>query len=145
MCLWDDGTEGHGSSGVDGEPCLGFGKEASIPDRESLDFLLSPPSFSSLAFLLSFSMAFASPSIHSMPSLLAVLPRSKFAASLVALRIKSGKLVRLPLASASLTASTFKRGGRRWPTLFPREDLGACRKLGAVGSRAPPFSNPPRI
>src|SRR6187402_2915582 len=45
--------------------------------------------------------------------LLGLFPRSIMAASLVARRMRSGKLVKLPLASASLTASIFRRGGRR--------------------------------
>lgn len=40
------------------------------------------------------------------------VPVSRTAASLVARRINSGKLVRLPLASASLTASMLSLGGR---------------------------------
>lgn len=51
------------------------------------------------------------------PSLLAVRPRSRFDATLVALRIRSGRLVRLPRASASRTASTLSLGGRLEPTL----------------------------
>ena len=142
----EDGRDGHPSPGVVGVAWPGFGKEARMPESEPSDLLFAP-SFSSLAFLLNFSLLprAASASIHSIPSLLAVFPRSKFAASLVALRIRSGRLVKLPLASASRTASTFKRGGRRCPTLSPSNDLGASRKLGAVGSRAPPFSKPPKI
>ena len=51
----------------------------------------------------------------SMPSRLAVRPRSRLDASRVALRIRSGKLVRLPRASASRTASMSSLGGRRAP------------------------------
>lgn len=42
-------------------------------------------------------------------------PVSNTAANLVALRMRSGKLVRLPLASASLTTSMFNIGGTRLP------------------------------
>lgn len=51
----------------------------------------------------------------SKPSRLAVLPLSRFAANRVARLINSGKLVRLPRASASRTASTSRRGGRGLP------------------------------
>jgi hypothetical protein len=51
--------------------------------------------------------------MSSIPNLLAVFPRSRFAANLVALRIRSGRLVRLPRASVSLTISRSRRGGRR--------------------------------
>lgn len=44
-----------------------------------------------------------------------LLPLSINDASLVARRIRSGKLVRLPRASAALTASISRRGGRRSP------------------------------
>lgn len=51
--------------------------------------------------------------MSSMPILLAVLPLSRFEASFVARLIRSDRLVVLPRASASRTASIFSRGGRR--------------------------------
>lgn len=51
----------------------------------------------------------------SRPNRLAVLPLSRFAARRVARLINSGKLVKLPRASASRTASTSRRGGRGLP------------------------------
>jgi len=62
----------------------------------------------------------------SRPNLLAVLPRSRFAASLVARLMRSGRLVKLPRASASRTASTLIFGGRRFPT---RSASVFCRVL----------------
>ena len=74
------------SSGV---PLLGGGNDARMseiePERRR-------GSFSMLA-------------MSSIPVLLAVFPLSRLAANLVALRMRSGKLVMLPLVSESLTAS----------------------------------------
>lgn len=50
--------------------------------------------------------------MSSMPSLLAVFPLSRFDASLVALRIRSVRLVVLPRDSMSRTASMLSLGGR---------------------------------
>lgn len=52
------------------------------------------------------------PSNQSMPSLLAVLPRSRLEASLVARTMRSVRLVKEPLISASRGASTFNKEGR---------------------------------
>lgn len=81
------------------------------------------------------------------PNLLAVLPRSRLEASLVARRIKSGRLVRLPRASASLTTSTLSRGGRLEPTLCEKVvgSVGVWRLFESMSGSAPPFSSPPRI
>jgi hypothetical protein len=75
----------------------GSGKAESISDR-------LPDA--RLAFSLALNMS-------SIPSRLAVLPLSRFEASFVARLINSARLVVLPRASASRTASMFKRGGRR--------------------------------
>ena len=91
---------------------------------------------------LSFSF---SSSIPKNPSALAVLPRSRFDANLVALLINSGRLLELPLAcSLSLTASRLSLAG----LLVPRslidggtEPKGVAEPLDPI---APPFSNPPR-
>lgn len=110
-----------------------------MPDSEASDpLVIPPPNFSSIASRLSFSLL-ASANIQSLPSLLAVFPRSRLAARRVALRIKSGRLVRLPLASASRTASTLSLAGRLCPASSPNV------VLGAVALSAPPFSKPPRI
>ena len=85
-----------------GVPLLGGGKEASMsdiePERRRSRFSGSPKS--------------------SMFCLLAVLPRSRFAASLVALLIRSGRLVLLPRASVFRTASRSSEGGRWSATIF---------------------------
>ena len=91
---------GHMVSRLGVPPAAGAGKAEIMSDM--VDSRLArgrPPSFSS------------SPSMSSMPSRLAVLPRSRFPASLVALRISSVRLVVLPLASISLTASMSSFGG----------------------------------
>ena len=136
----DEGTVVHWWwSGVVGVAWAGFGKEARMPVKEPSDLLfIPPPSFSSFVASL-----LLSANIHSTPSLLAVFPRSRLAARRVALRIKSGRLVRLPLASDSRIVSTLSFGGRLWPIRSVNEGLGV--KLDAVVSIAPPFSKPPRI
>jgi hypothetical protein len=83
----------------------GGGNEARISESEP-DLLLSESCACS-----------ASSSKKLRPSLLAVRPRSRLDATLVALRMRSGRLVRLPRASASRTASTLSLGGRLEPTL----------------------------
>lgn len=83
----------------------GGGNEARMSEREP-DLLLSEACACG-----------ASSSKKLRPSLLAVRPRSRFDATLVALRMRSGRLVRLPRASASRTASTLSLGGRLEPTL----------------------------
>ena len=118
--------------GVTGE---GDGKAASMsdiePEREPRLCL------SSLAFSFSSSMP-------KKPRRLAVLPRSRLDASLVALRISSGRLLELPLdCSLSLTASRLSLAG----LLVPRslidggtEPKGVALPLDPI---APPFSKPP--
>ena len=66
------------------------------------------------------------------------LPRSIIAAKRVALRMRSGKLVKLPLASASLTASMSNRGGLRIADNRLKPGLGV--RLG--GSPAAAGVNP---
>ena len=147
MCLRDEGTEVHWSRsfGVVGVAWAGFGKEARMPVKEPSDLLIiPPPSFPSFAGWLNFSLLL-SLNTQSMPSLLAVFPRSRLAARRVALLIKSGRLVRLPLTSASRTASTLSFGGRFCPIRSVNEGLVACPKLAALVSSAPAFSKPPRI
>ena len=56
-------------------------------------------------------MLFLRPQVILLPG----LPVSNTAASFVALRMRSGRLVKLPLASASRTASMFNRGGNLRP------------------------------
>ena len=83
--------------------------------------------------------------MFSMPIRLAVRPRSRFEASLVARRISSGRLVALPLASPACAASRFSGGGRF--SSFPVTD-GAPEVIGEavpLESKAPAFSRPPRI
>lgn len=60
---------------------------------------------------------------QSMPNLLEVLPRSRFEARRRARWMRSGRLVREPRASASRTASRFRRAGRRAPTRSLRVDV----------------------
>ena len=75
-------------------------------------------------------------SISSMPTRLAVLPRSRFEANFVARRMSSGRLVALSLPS--LVAFRFRFGGR----LVPFPVIGAAVEGEAVPleARAPPFS-----
>lgn len=91
-----------------------------------------------------FSLSFAFKT-SSMPIRLAVLPRSKFDASLVALLISSGKLVALFPLRTAFGGSRFKRVGRFGPFAFIE---GAVEVEGVVVSleaSAPPFSRWPRI
>lgn len=67
---------------------------------------LPPASFS-------FARSLSEKSLRSFNLLPGRFPLSIIAANFVALLIRSGKLVRLPLASASLTASISSFGGRR--------------------------------
>jgi len=90
-------------------------------------------------FLLAFSF---SSSMPRKPSRLAVLPRSRFDASLVALFISSGRLLELPLPSFSLTASRFSRAGFLSP-LSLIEGGVVLKDEVPLGPSAPPFSRPP--
>lgn len=78
------------------------------------------------------------------PSRLAVLPRSRFDANLVALLINSGRLLELPLAcSLSLTASRLSLAGLFAPRSLideGTEPKGVAEPLDPI---APPFSRPP--
>ncbi len=81
----------------------------------------------------------------SMPTRLAVRPRSRFEASLVARRMSSGRLVELPLVSPACAVSRFSRGGRL--SSFSLID-GADEVIGEavpLESKAPAFSRPPSI
>jgi hypothetical protein len=60
-----------------------------------------------------------------------LLPLSKLAASCVARRIKSGRLVKLPLASAWRTLSISNFGGRRMADSRLYRGLGGCGDPGA--------------
>ena len=123
--------EGQFVLGVVGVPTPGGGKAESIPESPPPDFRR----FSSSPVL-----------IQSQPNRLAVFPRSRLAASLVARLMRSGKLVIEPLASASRTASTFNLGGRFVPTRSASVPLVLWRtSLAVAGSSAPPFSSPPKI
>ena len=123
------------------EPCRsavgvrtdGEGKALSISE---IDPVLDPcPDFSALSFRM-----------FSMPIRLAVRPRSRFEASLVARRMSSGRLVALPLViSPACAASRFSGGGRLGS--FSLID-GAVEVIGEavpLESRAPAFSRPPSI
>jgi hypothetical protein len=83
----------------------GGGKFASIPPRDEPSDGRCRSGFS------------LSPTIQSIPSRLAVLPRSRFAASRVARRMRSGRLVSDARASASRTACTSRFGGLLVPAL----------------------------
>jgi hypothetical protein len=82
------------------------------------------------------SLPLAGPSQPSMPSLLAVRPRSRFDASRVARLIKSERLLNEPRASSSLTTSTSMRAGLFLPTRCPDKPVvGDLRvSLSALGS-----------
>ena len=110
------------SLGVCPRIVAGGGKEASMPPRDEPSDGRWRNGFS------------PSPIIQSMPSLLAVFPLSRFAASLVARLIKSGRLVRDARASASRTASMLRFGGRLDPTL-------PASPLGCLLSARLPFSS----
>lgn len=90
-------------------------------------------------FLLAFSF---SSSMPRKPSRLAVLPRSRFDASLVALLISSGRLLELPLPSPSLTASRFSLAGLFSP-LSLIEGGVLLKDEVPLGPSAPPFSRLP--
>ena len=88
-----------------------------------------------------FALSFSS-SMPKRPSRLAVLPRSRFDASLVALLISSGRLLELALTSFSLTASRLSLAGLFSP--FPLIEAGVVLKAeGPLEPSAPPFSKPP--
>ena len=108
----EENGEGHLEIGRSllGVPKAGGGKDASMSEIDPDRLLVSADDLPGSEDLLVLFSAFI---MSQIPSLLAVFPLSRLAATRVALRIKSGKLVRLPLASASLTASMSRRGGRR--------------------------------
>ena len=111
----------------------GEGKALSISD---IDPVREPcPDFSALSLRM-----------FSMPIRLAVRPRSKLEANLVARRMSSGRLVALPLpTSPACAASRFNGGGRL--NSFSLID-GAVEVNGEavpLESRAPAFSRPPSI
>lgn len=91
-------------------------------------------------FLLAFSF---SSSMPRKPSRLAVLPRSRFDASLVALLMSSGRLLELPLPSFSLTASRFSLAGFFSPLSLIESGV-VLKDEVPLGPSAPPFSRPPR-
>ena len=70
--------------------------KADLPDSDPSPFLIGP---------------FSPKKVRSSMRLPGRLPLSIMEASLVARRIRSGRLVRLPLASAARTASMSRRGG----------------------------------
>ena len=85
-------------------------------------------------------ITFSSGKSSSAMRLAGLFPLSIIAANLVALLIKSGKLVKLPLASASRTASISNRGGRRMADRRLNPGLGVldgvvfpgCNELAAA-------------
>jgi hypothetical protein len=101
-------AEGHLDDWLLGVSCPGGGNAASM--SESPDWRVS--------FLSG-----APASQKSRPKRLAVFPRSRFAASRVALLINSGRLVRLPRASASRTASISSFGGLLVPARSAKLDV----------------------
>lgn len=123
--------EGQDEVGRSGVPFLGVaipggGKAASMPERPDLCFSSGDkPNSLSLARSLSLGQSL---SANRLPGL---FPRSIIAASLVARLIKSGKLVKLPLASASRTASISSLGGLRIADNRLKPGLGV--RAGAGG------------
>ena len=99
------------------------------PDLDAL------PDFSRVSLSLAFSMS-------SMPIRLAVLPRSRFVANLVARRISSGRLVLLPRTGLSFASLRFSGGGRLSPLSFRSDGSGEAVPLE---ESAPPFSRWPRM
>lgn len=86
-----------------------------------------------------------SSSIFKKPNRLAVRPRSRFAASLVARRINSGRLLVLPrVPSFSFTASRLSLAGRFPPFSLIVEVVGLNGDVLPLDASAPPFSRPPR-
>ena len=128
----------------------GGGNEANIlvndPERGRLAFVVSLPSQRRIASYLrdrSAGPIFGPLAFNKSksPNLLAVRPRSRFEATLVARRIRSGRLVKLPLASTSLSPAELCRICRL-DKLRDSED-GDVTGNGVPGSIAPPFSSPP--
>jgi hypothetical protein len=99
--------------------CAGGGNAANISDKPDWYFSSSPPSFSPSRLPFESSRK----SLRLSKRLAGRLPRSIIAASLVARRMRSGRLVMLPLASISRTASMSSFGGRFNPE----------RRLGGFG------------
>ena len=83
--------------------------------------------------------------MFSIPTRLAVRPRSRFEASLVALLISSGKLVELPRPSPACAASRFNGGGRLSSFSLVDGAVGVIGEAVPLESKAPAFSKPPRI
>ena len=107
----------------------GEGKAARMSDIEP--FFDALPDFS----LISLSLAF---NISSMPIRLAVLPRSRLVASLVARRMSSGRLVALPRTGLSFALLLrFSGGGLLNPFSFRSVRSGEAVPLVEI---APPFS-----
>ena len=82
--------------------------------------------------------------MSSIPKRLAVLPLSRFDATFVARRIRSDRLVKLPLCSAFFTASISSLSG--FLPIGLEEPL--CEDISGTAvalSMAPPFCKPPRI
>lgn len=106
----------------------GGGNAASISDSPDAG---RPPRVSARPSLSCFSL---SKSLRVSIRLVGRLPLSIMAASLVALRIRSGKLVRLPRDSASLTASMSMRSPRFMAELrvLFADELWAMRKPAGV-------------
>ena len=94
------------------------------PDFDAL------PDFSRISLSLALSMS-------SMPIRLAVLPRSRFVANLVARLMSSGRLLALPRPGPSFAPSRFNGGGRLNPLEFRSDKSGEALPLE---ERAPPFS-----
>jgi len=86
---------------------------------EGNELIIEPNEFLLLALLADFSPS----NIQSVPNRDAVFPISKFDASRKARLIKSGKLVKLPRVSASLTSSSLSGSGFLEPTRSLSFDL----------------------
>ena len=83
------------------------------------------------------------PKISIRPVRLAVLARSKLAASLVALRMSSGRLLWLALDSPSL--ERFRRAGRFDIRSLLDDVIEGCGETVGLDGIAPPFSRCPMI
>ncbi len=112
----------------------GDGKAARMSDIEP-DFE-GLPDFSRISLSLAFN-------ISSMPIRLAVLPRSRLVANLVARRMSSGRLVVLPRTGLSFALLLrLSGGGLLRPFSFLSEGSGEAVPLVEI---APPFSRWPRM
>ena len=119
-CLWYVEVVGEGE-----------GNAARMSEIEP--FFDALPDFSRVSLSLALSMS-------SMPIRLAVLPRSRLVASLVARLMSSGRLVLLLLGWPSFPPLRFSGGGRLKPFSFIDGDADRLGEAVPLEERAPPFS-----